>query len=120
MLPKMGNHLPTDNGRGDGGLNYAAAVALALRGDLGDSHRAIKVVMRWTGASERTAKYWFAGARGPTGEHLVSLIHHSDAVLYAILQLAGRETSMMAVNLAAIRSELIKTLQAIDELLGRA
>ena len=32
-------------------------------------------------ARERTAKNWFAGTRGPTSEHLVSLVRHSDAVL---------------------------------------
>ena len=46
--------------------------------------------MRWTGASERTVKYWFAGERGPGGEHLVSLAQHSDAVLVVLLALADR------------------------------
>jgi hypothetical protein len=46
--------------------------------------------MRWTGASERTVKYWFAGERGPSGDHLIALARHSDAVLYVVLALAGR------------------------------
>jgi hypothetical protein len=35
-------------------------------------------------------KYWFAGERGPSGEHLVSLARHSDAVLIALLALSDR------------------------------
>jgi len=35
-------------------------------------------------------KYWFAGARGPSSEHLVSLARHSDAVLIALLALSDR------------------------------
>jgi hypothetical protein len=57
MLPKTGKVLPRRDGGAPSKLSYAAAVSTALRNELGDSHRAIKIVMRWTGASERTAKY---------------------------------------------------------------
>jgi hypothetical protein len=120
MLPKTGKALPKGDGRAAASLTYAAAVALALRDELGDSHRAIKVVMRWTGASERTVKNWFAATRGPTGEHLVSLVRHSDGVLHAFLRLSGREASMVAVNLADARSRLVEILEVVDELLHRA
>ena len=86
MRVKMGTVLHLDGIPGD----YRAAIALALHSELGSTHRAIKTAMRWTGASERTVKYWFAGERGPSGEHLVSLAHHSDAVLIALLVLADR------------------------------
>jgi hypothetical protein len=69
---------------------FSTAVALALHEELGDTHRAIKMAMRWTGASERTVKYWFSGERGPSGDHLIALTRHSDAVLYVLLALAGR------------------------------
>jgi hypothetical protein len=98
--------------------SYPDAVAAALRDELGDSHRAIKLVMSWTGASERTAKNWFAGRRGPSGKHLVALVHHSDRVLDAVLKLAGRERSSIAVKLIAARSRLAETLASIDELLA--
>ena len=50
VVPKMGTfvHLveePTD---------YRTAIAMALHEELDDTHRAIKMAMRWTGASERT------------------------------------------------------------------
>jgi hypothetical protein len=86
VVPKMGTfvHLIEEL------TDYRAAMAVALHEELGETHRAIKMAMRWTGASERTVKYWFAGERGPSGEHLVSLVRHSDAVLFMLLALADR------------------------------
>jgi len=66
---------------------YAAVISAALRKELGNTHCAAKTVMQWTGASERTVKYWFAGTKGPSGEHLVMLAHHSDTVLTEFLPL---------------------------------
>lgn len=71
-------------------VDYRAALAMALRFELGATHRAIKTVMRWTGASERTVKYWFAGERGPSGQHLILLARHSDMVFHMVLMQAGR------------------------------
>lgn len=86
VVPKMGTtvHLAADQAR------YREAVAAALRAELGPTHQAIKTAMRWTGASERTVKYWLSGERGPSGEHLILLAQHSDAVLLTILTMAER------------------------------
>jgi hypothetical protein len=86
VVPKMGTTVPmaTDQAR------YRKAIADALRGELGPTHQAIKIAMRWTGASERTAKYWLSGERGPSGEHLILLAQQSDAVLITILTMAER------------------------------
>jgi hypothetical protein len=119
MLPKTGKFLPKGEGRAASGSAYAAVVALALRDELGDSHRAVKIVMRWTGASECTVKNWFAGTRGPRGEHLVSLVRHSDDVFRAFLRLTAREASTVAMNLKAVRSKLVEMLEMADELLDR-
>ncbi len=86
VVPKTGTTVHPE----DGGDRYRAALALALRSELGPTHQAIKTAMRWTGASERTVKYWFSGIRGPSGEHLILLAQHSDAVLVVILTLAER------------------------------
>src|SRR6266480_4006655 len=118
MLPKTGKVLRKSDGSEVCGLTYAAAVAFALHDELGESHRGLKVVMRWTGASERTAKNWFAGTRGPTGEHLVSLVRHSDAVLTVLLRLAGREALLVTASLIEARSKLTDILVAIDDLLS--
>ena len=88
MLPKMGKRFPNRDGKGSAGLSYPKAIAAALGGELGETHQAIKIVMRWTGAGERSAKNWLGGTRGPTGEHLLSLVRHSDAVLNALAEIA--------------------------------
>ena len=86
VVAKMGTTAPllADQTR------YRKAVAAALRAELGPTHQAIKTAMRWTGASERTAKYWLPGERRPSGEHLILLAQDSDAVLVALLTMAER------------------------------
>ncbi|MDR0808275.1 MAG: XRE family transcriptional regulator [Gemmobacter sp.] len=86
VVPKKGTivHQPADV------ADYRSAIAMALRVDLGSTHRAVKTAMRWTGASERTVKYWIAGERGPNGEHLIALARHSDIVFHMVLMLANR------------------------------
>jgi hypothetical protein len=96
------------------------AIAAALRGEIGDTHQAIKSVMRWTGGGERSAKNWLVGARGPTGEHLLSLIRHSDAVLDAVLRLSGREAILPQMSLRGLRSGLVRIVENVDQLLSRS
>ena len=74
--------------------------------------------MRWTGAGERSAKNWLGGTRGPTGEHLLSLIRRSDEVLNAVLRLTGREAVLPQTSLRHQRSGLVKIIENIDELLS--
>jgi hypothetical protein len=94
-LPKKGKALHRTDRESGSGADYAAAIAEALRHDLGKTHRAVKSVMRWTGASERTVKYWLAGAGGPSGEHLIALARHSDTVLQMILRLADHRRAKL-------------------------
>ena len=117
MLPKMGKRFPNRDGKGSAGLSYPRAIAAALRGELGETHQAIKTVMRWTGAGERSAKNWLGGTRGPTGEHLLSLVRNSDAVLNAVLRLSGRDAVLPQMSLRHQRSVHLKIIENIDELL---
>lgn len=119
MLPKTGKGFPKRDGKGDRALSYAGTIAAALREELGDTHQAVKTVMRWTGAGERTTKNWLAGTRGPTGEHLLSLVRHSNGVLGAFLRLAGREPAMAAISLFEARAKLVEMLENFDDLLAR-
>ena len=119
MFPKKGKGFPGPGGtRAE--LDYAASIATALRGELGDSHQAIKTVMRWTGATDRTAKNWVTGIRGPTGEHLISLARHSDAVFEVIIRAAGRESLLIALRLIDAREKLVAALEILDQLVAEA
>lgn len=113
MLPKTGIVFPDGEKSG----TYAVAVAYALRNELGGTHQAAKTLMRWTGASERTVKNWLAGASGPSGQHLVALIHHSDAVLEVLLLLAGRQQIAATKKLVQLRELLAGALVQIDRLM---
>lgn len=95
-------------------MHFGSSIAKALRAELGSNHQTIKTVMRWTGASERTVKHWFAGTHGPRGEHLVALSHHSDRVFWAFLLMAGRAPIFLSAELAELRSKLLDVVNHID------
>ena|SRR6185312_267267 len=114
MLPKKGIVFP--NGENFG--SYVEAVAYALKSQLGTTHRAVKIIMRWTGAGERTVKNWLAGFSGPNGQHLVELIRNSDEVLDVVLLVAGRHQIAAARKLVDVRNKLAETIQQVDELMG--
>ena len=116
MFPKKGKVFPNRDGQSHSEIDYATAIAAALREDLGSTHQATKTVMRWTGASERTVKNWFAARSGPSGEHLVALIHHSNRAFEAVLLLAGREQAVAARKLIEARDSLERMLELIVDL----
>ena len=97
---------------------YPAAIAYALRNQLGTTHQATKIVMGWTGAGERTVKNWLAGISGPSGQHLVNLIRHSDDVLEALLILAGRRQIVAVQKLFEMRNKIAETVEEFDQLMG--
>ena len=75
--------------------------------------------MRWTGVSERTARNWISGSHAPAGEHLIELIRNSDAVLSAVLALAGRREAYAFARLDLVRVELQAMLKAIELIEGQ-
>ncbi len=116
MFRKKGKKFP-DSGASQN-LAYASSIADALRTELGRSHRATKTLMRWTGASDRTAKNWLSGSYGPSGSHLIELARRSDIVLAAILSLAGRNRHLVGANLLQVRAALNDAAELIDRLLA--
>ena len=117
MFPKRGNVFPDGSDEDRSGLDYRRVVAEALRNELGGTHQAVKTVMRWTGASERTAKNWIAGSHGPSGEHLVTLMRHSDEVMTRLFVMAGRREAVIGFHLIQTRGRLEEIRQMIDAIL---
>jgi hypothetical protein len=115
MLPKKGKKLHRQGHDGGGEVKFGKLIADALRAELGSNHRTIKTVMRWTGASERTVKHWFAGSHGPRSEHLVVLSQHSDEVFKAFLLMAGRGPVVLPAKLAELRMKLVEVIEYIDD-----
>lgn len=110
MSPKTGNFFPARDDRESSVPNCAAIVARALQSELGDSHRAAKTLMRWTGANERTVKHWLSGRHAPRSDHLIVLLRKSDAVFEGLMIAAGRSDAAIAAHVLSVQT-------AIDELL---
>jgi len=90
MLPKTGKKLSSSTIQVRGATDYASLIALALRQELHSTRHATKTLMRWTGASETTAKNWLTAKRGPSGQDLISLARHSNEVMRAFQFMVGR------------------------------
>ncbi|WP_144037314.1 hypothetical protein [Sphingomonas sp. TZW2008] len=118
MIPKTGSRLPNGPIRVSE-RDYIHAISGALRGELGATGAATKIVMRWTGASERTARTWMTGAAGPSGHYLMSLAHESDAVLAAILSMTSRPELALGLDLLAVELAIKKASLAFTELRER-
>ena len=114
MLPKKGKTFPRNGHDSLGSRGYAEEISRSLRSELGGSHQSVKTVMKWTRANERTIKNWLAGTNGPSGEHLIALIEHSDEVCCLVLRLAGRNQAQAAIRLADARQRHVAAISAID------
>jgi hypothetical protein len=107
MFPKTGRKFPAREQQ----PNYASSIAEALRAELGNSHQAIKTLMRWTGANERTTKNWLSGANGPSGEHLLEIMRNSDLIFECVLELIDRKVVLSHRKLEEVHDALQATAQ---------
>ena len=114
MFPKKGNFFPGGNDRENGSTDYASMIAEALRTELGNSHRATKTVMRWTGATERTVKHWLAGHHGPGGKYLIVLMRKSEAVYEAVLTAADRRDAVVAARMLAAQRTMVEVMALVQ------
>lgn len=80
MLPKKGRSFPQWEGAMAGRQAYTDVLAALLRKEHGDSHRAIKQLMRQTDASERTVKHWLAAKHGPDTIFFLRLVATSSVI----------------------------------------
>lgn len=109
---KRGKSFPS--GGDYGGTALADAMSEALRAEFGLAPSSVKHVARLTHSNERAVRNWFDAKNGPSGENLVCLIQHSDAVFNTVLALAGRAPSLSEGSLASAREHLLSALKAID------
>ncbi|KIC48053.1 hypothetical protein [Tateyamaria sp. ANG-S1] len=114
MLHKKGKSFHRECAGRVSASEYRQAISLALSQELGGAGQAAKATMRWTGASERTVKNWLSASYGPTAEHLIELMRHSDTVLAVVLELAGRNEAMTTERLKRIKEELADVLTTLD------
>ena len=115
MLPKTGKKLHRARFANGGNASFGHIVATALKAELGTTHQGVKTVMRWTGASERAVKHWFAGTHGPNGKYLIALMRHSDLVLTEFLWAADRRSLCVGIQLSELRSRLLELVEIVDD-----
>lgn len=113
MFPKTGRRFPAREQQAD----YASSIADALRAELGNSHQAIKTLMRWTGANERTTKNWLSGTNGPSGDHLLQIMRNSDIVFECVLGLVDRKVVLSHRKLEEVHNALQATAQLLSEMI---
>lgn len=87
MLLKKGRKLRLWTGVLGGREHYARTMADLLRKEHGDSHRAIKELMRQTDASERTVKHWLSAQHGPDTVYFLRLVVSSSIIRAFVLGL---------------------------------
>ncbi len=63
---------------------------------------------------------WFGGVSGPSGEHLIALMRHSDAVFAFVLQRASRTSIDTSEANAMARLHILNALSALDGAFGNA
>jgi hypothetical protein len=73
--------------------------------------------MRWTRANERTVKNWISGTNGPSGEHLIEILRHSDLVFDRVLQRIDRSPLLLHRRIEEIRDALQSTAQMLSEMI---
>lgn len=105
-FPKKGNIVPDSS--------YPVAISTVLQQNLGNTRRSIKTLIAWTGAGERTVKNWLSGASGPSGEHLIALVSHSDEVLETFLLLAGRPQLVAGIWISEAKAKLTDALKILN------
>lgn len=98
MLPKKGRKLPPWAGVLSGRDIYAQTIAELLRKEHGDSHRAIKLLMRQTDASERTVKHWLSAQHGPDTVYFLRLVVSSPVIRAFVLGLIEGPAANPLVN----------------------
>jgi DNA-binding MurR/RpiR family transcriptional regulator len=114
-LHSKGRKLPFNGEDQAPPVDYAAELAAALRREVQKRRAAAKILMRWTGTSERTVKAWLGGISTPSGEHLIALMRHSDEVFVAVLRLSERLKGDRARYLEDARCHLSAASAALEQ-----
>lgn len=96
MLQKKGRKLQIWKGVLGGREVYAQTIAELLRKEHGDSHRAVKQLMRQTDASERTVKHWLSAQHGPDTVYFLRLVVSSPVIRAFVLGLVEGPASRQA------------------------
>lgn len=88
----------------------------SLQSELGNSRRATKTVMRWTGVSDKAARSWINGLASPNGIHLFNIMKNSPVTTITLLEMAGYQEVSLTLELRQIEENLNLTLSKMKAL----
>jgi len=100
-------------------MSFQAAIADALHRDFSGSPGSVKRLAKLVRANERAVRNWFDARNGPSGEHLVILMHHSAAVVETVLTMSGRASLVQAKLVTDARDRVRQILEMLDDLTDR-
>lgn len=103
MLRETRKNLRGESSRALNAREYAVAIEVALKREMGASRHSVKTLARMTNASERTVQNWLSGIRGPNGVHLILLAQNFASIRSTIMFLAGQGMQQSADMEAVIR-----------------
>jgi len=115
MLPKSGRKLPNAR-QAPTEAEYIKQISSALRLELGGTRAAVKTIMRWTGASDRSARTWMNASGSPSGYHLLRLARECDAVFEVMLDFTDRHEARLGVDLHAAEVAIARAMGAFETL----
>ena len=93
---------------------FPKLIADALHTEWGSTLSSRKIVSRITNANERAVKNWFEARNGPSGQNLVELMKHSDAVFDTMLVASERQGRLREIKLQAMERPLRELLGLIE------
>ena len=114
-----GKTFPSAGAPGFDSVSFQASIADALHCEFGHAPAAVKRVANLVRANERAVRNWFEARNGPSGEHLVMLMHHSPAVVEAVLALSGRMDLVQTKLIVDARDSVRHILELLDDLTSR-
>lgn len=114
MLRETRKKLPNEQGRGLTASEYAVAIEVALKREIGASRHAVKTLARMTQASERTVQNWLSGVRGPNGVHLILLAQNFASIRSTIMFLAG-QGMLQSPNMEAVVRLLFEAIAMLTD-----
>ncbi|MBL0000913.1 MAG: hypothetical protein IPO97_07865 [Sphingomonadales bacterium] len=115
MFPKKGSSFPVGRDRLTD-AEFAQVIASALKVEFGSTRNGTKMIMKWTGVSDRTAKNWLNGTNAPSGVHLILLARDQRGAEGHDVD--GRRPEMsLGASLLSLRRVLGETIAALDQMM---
>jgi hypothetical protein len=96
-------------------------IHFGLRPPVGEDLVCVRKALGQESHLDRTGatKFTLSGVSGPSGQHLIELIRHSDVVLEVLLAASGRQQIVAAMKLGDARNKIAEFLAEFDAMMEK-